>query len=229
MDYKTKYLRYKQKYLNLRKNIQVGSAKADLVYEVTNTMSFYFLADPSTRESLKDLIGNILDSNKITTYLSTGTTKVVFESVNRPNEVFKIVINNKNLVNRLIMEPLSMIEYKQYCVTPRDITIYINSKYKKIDSCPINVIINDNIGDSIIITWWEPKAEYAGFKTFPEEHKNEQLQHFIEKSTKELESKGFNDLGTVNIGLFREGDSLIFKWFDIQPTQGIKYNCITIN
>ena len=25
---------------------------------------------------------------------------------------------------------------------------------------------------SIIITWWKPKAEYAGFKTFPEEHKN---------------------------------------------------------
>jgi hypothetical protein len=55
------------------------------------------------------------------------------------------------------------------------------------------------------------------------------LQHFIEKSKKELESKGFTDLGNVNIGLFREGDSLIFKWFDIQPTEGIKYDCFNIN
>jgi hypothetical protein len=118
MDYKRKYLKYKQKYIALRKNIQVGSAKDELVFEATNTMSFWFIIDPSTREPLKVLIGDILESNKISTYLSTGTTKVVFESVNRPNEVFKIVINNKNLANRFLMEPLSMIEYKQYCVTP---------------------------------------------------------------------------------------------------------------
>ena len=229
MDYKSKYLKYKQKYIDICKYIQVGSSKDELLEKITNTISFYFLADPLTREPLKDLIKNILDTNKINTYINTGTTKVVFESVNRPNEVFKILITNKNLVNRYLMEPLSMITYKEFCNTPRDIMIYINSKYKKLDSCLLNVITNDNIGDSVIITWWEPKAVYAGFNKFPEEYKNEKLQYFIEKSTKELENKGFNDLGTINIGLFREGDSLIFKWFDIQPTPESKYECFNIN
>jgi hypothetical protein len=99
-----------------------------------------------------------------------------------------MLTNGKNSVNRFLMEPLSMIKYTQFCNTPSDIIVYINSKYKKIDGCPINVIINDDIGDSILITWWEPKAEYAGFNTFPEEHKNEQLKKFIEKSIEELEA-----------------------------------------
>ena len=112
----------------------------------------------------------------------------------------------------------------EYANKPRDIHVYLNTSEIKHD-CD-DYIHFDNVsdmGDSVIITWREEKALYAGLEQIPENLK-EKGKKFIDETTQYLTTKGFTDLGKINMGYFITEPH--YRWFDLQPSIETKQDCI---
>lgn len=147
-------------------------------------------------EKLLELIAVELKKRNVTTFLASGTTKVVYNTTN-PKLVIKVVVCDKTNLNRFIREPNEMNKNK-LCNTPID----------------IKVINNENIGTYSVIIWSEEKATCTDVEHFPSNLKQSATEWYNTSKT-QLEDKGFTDLGKVNVGYFTTAP--IFRWIDIQP------------
>ncbi len=162
------------------------------------------------RDKFNSLLYNILvhSEPKITEYLNQGTTKIVFNTSDK-TKVFKLIIISVSLADRMILEPLYMLDNLDICNRVYDINIYGNIKNDKINAYKVN-----NLGDYCLITWYEDKAIKTGISNFDLDEKEEAIK-FMESTTERLDTDGFQDLGDVNIGLFDKEPR--YRWIDIQP------------
>ena len=162
------------------------------------------------------LIHNILvENNNITSYFNSGVTKIVYNTKDK-NKLFKMVIVKEN-INKALKEPLYMLNNKDICNEPINLTAYISTESKKniIYNNNLNIIDMENIGSYCLITWFEQKAVATG-KMIPET--KEILKYanvFRDKTRKKIKNDGFCDLSLNNMGFFKS--SPIYRWIDVRP------------
>jgi len=160
----------------------------------------------------------LVENNNITSFFDAGVTKIVYNTKDK-NRVFKMVIVKKN-INKALKEPLYMLNNKNICNEPIDITVYISSVSSKniIKNNNLNIIIMENIGNYSLITWFEEKAIAAGRRI----HENKEIlpdaEAFRNKTRHKIKKDGFCDLSLNNMGYFCS--SPIYRWFDIRPNKG---------
>ncbi len=186
---------------------------------IKNSISFIFLVKDDDREKIEHTLNYIFSNKKIGKLIGFGTTKFVYEYTE--NFVFKIIILDLNNMSRFLSEPLVMLEEK-YTNKPINIIVYVSKKLVKND-CNFFTIHDIDIGDNVIITWYEEKAKYAELRNFPDELKLIGKK-FIKETTPYFKKKGFTDLGEVNIGWFDTFPNI--RWYDIQPKETTKVKCI---
>ncbi len=164
------------------------------------------------RNNFDTLLYNVLENSepKITEYLNQGTTKIVFNTSDE-TKVFKLIIISVSIANRMILEPLYMLNNLDICNRVYNINIYGNVD---IENDKIDVHRMNNLGDYCLITWYEDKAIKTGISNFNPIEKEEAIK-FMESTTNRLDSDGFTDLGQINIGLFDKDPR--YRWIDVQP------------
>lgn len=205
MNYNSKYLKYKTKYLELQKKIQNSDKYNNIIKEIFNHPKTLDVISNYNSDDLKELLIYIFDKNNITKLLDLGTTKFVFENSIDPSMIFKMSIINKMDIQIEMREPIYMLS-SPFCNKPIDINIYGKVR-KTCDSTDytVNMIDMDNI---CIICWFEKRAEETNPKI------TEVLKKFIKDTEPIIKNDGFTDLGKQNIGKFNEN---IYKWIDVQP------------
>ena len=162
------------------------------------------------------LIHNILlENNNITSYFNSGVTKIVYNTIDK-NKLFKMVIVKDN-INKALKEPLYMLNNKDICNEPINITVYISNVSKKniIYNNNLNIINIKNIGNYCLITWFEKKAIATGKMILETNKLLTDANAFRNKTKHKIKKDGFSDLSLNNIGFFKS--SPIYRWIDVRP------------
>lgn len=174
---KTKYLAQKIKYK------QKGGLLP--IVEIIKKHGIMFGFNPSYKiygEFLLELIESELISRNVTTFLAKGTTKFVYNTLDE-QFVVKVVIIDESIFDRMIKEPIEMMN-NEYCNTPINIVVF-STNNKIID----NVLnINQDVGTYCVIIWTEEKATVTNLGNFPSEVMVE-ANKWYETTSQELEKK----------------------------------------
>jgi hypothetical protein len=208
--FESKYLKYKKKYLTQKKKYIQKGGLLDIV-KIIKQRSVLFNFSPSYRlygDLLLNIIKNELIARRVTTFLNSGTTKFVYNTEDE-ELVVKVIIIDENIFDRMIKEPIEMINNIN-CNTPVNIKV-ISTNNKIIENVEN---INYDIGTYCVIIWNEEKAICTELDNFPIEVMLKANKWF-ETTSRELEKKQFGDLGKVNVGYFKSEPQ--FRWIDIQP------------
>lgn len=158
-------------------------------------------------KTVLQIINAELDRRRVTQFVATGTTKVVFETAN--GDITKVVVCDADMMERLMREPKELIE-RRYCNTPRDLLLFSSDS---IHGFPGETILKD-IGTYCVMVWNEDKAQYTRLKNFPPTDATAAAAWY-DKTKEALKTDGFMDLGEINVGYFESSPH--FRWFDIQP------------
>lgn len=157
-------------------------------------------------EKLLSLIENELIKRSVTSFVDSGTTKIVYE--NKDGHIIKVVVLDENLLDRMIREPIEMMKNAD-CNTPRDILLIGGDRI--FESVQLQ---EEEIGTYRVLLWTEDKAHITDLQTFPG-HVRQEAQSWFQNTKLPLIKKGFTDLGPVNVGYFQTVP--YFRWIDIQP------------
>ena len=198
-----------------------GNKNLDII---KRSVGYAFFGNKTDRPTLDILLTSILEDNQIDTFLSSGTTKLVFLIKDNPNLIFKIIILNYSMIQRFICEPIFMLT-SPYCNSPININLYINIDKILFNCDNININNTTSIGDYIIITWFEEKALISELSNMKDQMFIDGTQFKID-TTAELTSHHITDLGDVNIGFFESEPH--FRWFDAQPDISSHVDCLKI-
>jgi len=159
------------------------------------------------------LIHNILvEDDNITSYFSSGVTKIVYNTINK-NKLFKMVVV-KSRINLSLKEPLYMLTNNDICNKPSNITVYISKESEKNLTYHNNLHIINIENDYCLITWFEEKALSTG-RDISDPLAVLKLDSFLNKTRSKIKKDGFCDLSLNNMGIFEF--SPIYRWIDIRP------------
>ena len=163
------------------------------------------------------LVLDILNKNHITSYLSCGNAKLVYDTTD-DNKVFKISILNVKSLDKMIREPLYMMKNKDICNPPINICVYIDKDRSfEIEHVSVNKI--NNINNTCIITWYEEKGEILCNRNaiFLKEEYKVDVYEFMKKHKTRLIMDRFSAYAPRpdNVGIFKSEPK--YRWFDLRP------------